>query len=84
MTVKSPASAADCKTIPMRSRHWRAAWPCVWGSKPKIEIWPASRLLNPSRISTVVVLPAPFGPSRAKISPAGIDKSTPRTACTWP
>ena len=35
---------------------------------------------NPSRISIVVVLPAPLGPSRPKHSPARISKSSPRTA----
>ena len=33
------------------------------GSMPRIETRPASRVRYPSRISTVVVLPAPFGPS---------------------
>ena len=33
---------------------------------------PPSRCRYPSRISTVVVLPAPFGPRRAKISPVAI------------
>ena len=32
---------------------------------------PASGARRPSRISTVVVLPAPFGPSRPKTSPPG-------------
>src|SRR5712691_12789452 len=33
-------------------------------------------------ISTVVVLPAPFGPSRANTSPRRTERSIPRTACT--
>ena len=32
----------------------------------------------------VVDLPAPFGPSRATVSPGAIVMSTPRTACTAP
>ena len=35
-------------------------------------------------ISTVVVLPAPFGPSKAKTSPTAIVRSTPATARTGP
>src|SRR5690242_667512 len=54
------------------------------GSKPSTETRPESRLRNPSRISTVVVLPAPFGPSNAKTSPSATVKLMPRTACTAP
>ena len=32
----------------------------------------------------VVDLPAPFGPSSATVSPAAIETSMPRTACTGP
>ena len=39
---------------------------------------------NPSRISTVVVLPAPFGPRKAKISPRATSRSIPRTASMSP
>jgi hypothetical protein len=35
-------------------------------------------------MSIVVDLPAPFGPSRATVSPAAIETSMPRTACTGP
>ncbi len=35
-------------------------------------------------MSIVVDLPAPFGPSRATVSPGEIVTSTPRTACTGP
>ncbi len=35
-------------------------------------------------MSIVVDLPAPFGPSRATVSPAAIETSMPRTACTVP
>ena len=35
-------------------------------------------------MSMVVVLPAPFGPSRATVSPGAIARSIPRTACTDP
>jgi hypothetical protein len=36
----------------------------------------------PSSISTVVVLPAPLGPSKPKQQPVGIARSTPSTALT--
>jgi hypothetical protein len=38
---------------------------------------PASAGINVERIRTVVVLPAPFGPSRAKTSPVLMVRSTP-------
>ena len=41
---------------------------------------PAVRWRNPSRISTVVVLPAPLGPSSANTSPFCTSKLTSRTA----
>ena len=40
-------------------------------STPRTVAWPPSGLRRPSRISTVVVLPAPFGPSSPKTSPRG-------------
>src|SRR5580704_4556025 len=57
---------------------------CRSGSKPRTETTPPLRGRNPSRISTVVVLPAPFGPSRPNTSPGWISKSMPFTACTSP
>src|SRR5688572_17315527 len=36
--------------------------------------------MMPSSILSVVVLPAPFGPSTPKIAPAGTERSTPSTA----
>ena len=41
---------------------------------------PASGSRSPMTHSSVVVLPAPFGPSRPKISPSAISKLTPSTA----
>src|SRR5580704_5489286 len=57
---------------------------CFSGSKPNTETCPPLRGRKPSRISTVVVLPAPLGPSRPKTSPVWISKSSPRTASTGP
>ena len=47
------------------------------GSTPSTLTSPAERIRKPSRISMVVVLPAPFGPSRAITSPRPTWKSTP-------
>src|SRR5438552_12801991 len=72
----------DCwRTIPIRlirSRSRRA------GSWPSTRTSPALRDRYPSRTSTVVVLPAPLGPSIAKISPRSTRRSMPRTASRLP
>ena len=53
-------------------------------SRPRTSIEPASGWWRPSIISIVVVLPAPFGPRRPKISPVATSKLTPSTALTAP
>ncbi len=59
---------------------------CGWrhsrspGSTPSTEIVPSVRLRKPSRISTVVVLPALFGPRKAKISPRATRRLMPANA----
>src|SRR5438034_474676 len=71
----------DWRTIPIwafSSRSPRA------GSRPNTDTAPPSRSRNPSRISTVVVFPAPFGPRSANTWPASIEKLIPRTASTAP
>src|SRR3954470_4720411 len=64
--------------------RWRNDGPGRWGSCPSTETSPASRGRRPSRISTVVVFPAPFGPSRPKTWPLSTSKSRPRTASRGP
>ena len=64
-------------------RWVRAAWSAV-GSSPSTDTRPASGRRNPSSVSIVVVLPAPFGPSTAVICPAAASKLTPSTAVTSP
>ena len=54
------------------------------GAMPNTCAEPSSGASSPSVMSIVVDLPAPFGPSRATVSPAAIETSTPRTACTVP
>src|SRR5579864_3852892 len=52
------------------------------GSRPSTLTWPASERRRPCRHSTVVVLPAPFGPSSPKISPCSTSNETPSTTAT--
>jgi hypothetical protein len=68
-------------TTPIRSRQ---PAPAVAGSAPSTRTSPALRLRSPAMISTTVVLPAPFGPSSAKISPRAISSATSRTASRDP
>ncbi len=72
-------SAVVCSAAPifcLTSRGRRRA------SMPQTSIAPASGSRRPMTHSTVVVLPAPFGPSSPKISPSSISKLTPRAAST--
>ena len=73
--TERPGSGSDsCKTTPTRSLQ---APPAVAGSCPRTRTCPAARCRKPSRISTVVVLPAPFGPRKSKISPRRTSRSMP-------
>src|ERR1019366_5550330 len=65
---------AGCSTTPSRARH--CSPPCS-GSAPSTLTRPADRARNPSRISIVVVLPAPFGPRSVTTSPVRMSKSMP-------
>ena len=47
---------------------------------PKIVIWPVVGASWPSIMAKQVLLPAPFGPINARISPASKAKLTSRTA----
>jgi hypothetical protein len=51
---------------------------------PKTDALPASGSSSPSTMSSVVDLPAPFGPSSATVSPDSTVTSMPRTARTFP
>ena len=63
----------------MRRRTSRG---CVATSNPSTRASPEVGRSSVVSILIVVVLPAPFGPSRPKSSPCSIAKSTPRTAST--
>ncbi len=54
------------------------------GERAKTVTAPASGRVRPSTMSIVVVLPAPFAPSSATVSPGAITRSTPHTARTEP
>ncbi len=54
----------------------------VGGVSPSTVIDPPSTGSNPETVDSVVVLPAPFAPSRATTSPARTTMSTSRTTGT--
>src|SRR6478752_4715796 len=56
----------------------------VTRSKPATVAAPASASRSVDRMLTVVVLPAPFGPSNAKISPVRMRRSTPPSTVVSP
>jgi hypothetical protein len=65
------------KMIPTRCRTAAAS---VTTSRPSISARPSVGASVVVRIERVVVLPAPFGPSSAKNSPAPTSKEIPSTA----
>ena len=67
--------------MPIRSRKEALA---DAGSVPRTSAVPDVRVRCPSRISTMVDLPAPLGPSRANTSPRSTSNDTPSTARTAP
>ena len=62
-TSPSPSACASCE-------------PWNWCGLPSIRIAPLSGLIIPIRIFTKVLLPAPFSPQMARISPASIENET--------
>src|SRR6187397_773172 len=56
----------------------------VLASSPSTRTCPESGRISVYSMRSVVVLPAPFGPSRPVISPSRATKLTPATACTLP
>ena len=79
VTVRLGYIAAVWSWTPMRSLSC-AAWLAT--SRPRTRALPLSGTRRPSRISTVVVLPAPLGPSIPKTSPRVTSNETPSTAWT--
>ena len=58
--------------------------PPVAGCEPRTDTAPRVGSRYPSRISIVVVLPAPLGPNKATERPAGTENETPHTASYAP
>ena len=73
--------AGSWKTMPI----WRRiASRSETTSSPRTRAAPEVGARRVARIENKVVLPAPFGPRRANISPCPTSMSTPRSASTFP
>lgn len=79
--LRISSTAANCPVRLMDSRTFSG---CVATSKPLTLASPASAFRSVARILTVVVLPAPLEPSRAKMVPGTTSKSTPRSTSSFP
>ena len=75
-TRSRSGSAESCCWLPTSDR---SRGPSLAGSRPSTRSEPPSARRSPCRHSTVVVLPAPFAPSRPTISPSSTSRSTPST-----
>ena len=78
-TVTSGISPPDWSMAPTRPDF--TPW---YGSSPNILIRPLVGLRSASSMSSEVDLPAPFGPSRATVSPARRSRVSPSTARSRP
>jgi hypothetical protein len=76
--VSRPSTAENWPVTPIAARTASGSRAT---SCPATRSSPASARIRVERIWTVVVLPAPFGPSRAKVSPGATVKSMPFS--TW-
>ena len=75
--MSSSSTVADWAVRPIR---WRTASGSATTSNPATRAVPLVGMLSVVIIRTVVVLPAPLGPSIEKTVPAGTEKLTPSTA----
>src|SRR5271157_4669068 len=80
-TVSLSGNRVSWSVTPIRSR---IAVSSVAQCSPRTSTAPDVGWFSPSRISTVVVLPAPLGPRSPKHSPTEISRSIPLTAWTGP
>ena len=78
-TLRYSTSAPVCSMPPTVPAATASA-----GDFPNSVTVPESGRVRPSTISIVVVLPAPFGPRMATVSPGAMARSTERTARTLP
>src|SRR6516162_2728936 len=79
--VKNGSTAAYWPDKPI-SRRTAAGFLAT--SNPATHARPRSGLSNVARIRTIVVFPAPLGPSTPSTPPAGNSRSTPSSAATGP
>jgi hypothetical protein len=70
---------SSCGTSPIFARAARYSRAMSW---PPARIAPRLGVTMPQTMLISVVLPAPFGPSSAKISPGRISRSTFFSACS--
>src|ERR1700733_7185250 len=77
----SPSRLGSWKTMPKLLRAW--SW-FTWGSRPSSQILPEVGCSSVVNILMVVVLPAPLGPRKAKISPLATSNDTLATAVKSP
>ena len=87
----TPISAISSRTLRWSSGDPVCSMPptqpactALAGGTPKTEMVPWSGRVRPSIMSMVVVLPAPFGPSSATVSPGAMARSSDRTARAAP
>ncbi len=69
---------------PVSAISWRTCTASVSTSYPQILACPASGFSRVASTRTAVVLPAPFGPSRARTLPRSAARSTPASAWVLP
>src|ERR1700688_97223 len=79
--VRSRSEVSACGMTPIFSRTWRG-WRAT--SKPATNAWPSVGGISVVSILTIVVLPAPLGPSSPKTSPRRTSKLTLSTAVKAP
>src|SRR2546428_1002850 len=83
LTVNRSIALKSCGRTPIRFRI--SAWSeRLLTSYPSTLAWPPVGFRRHSRISTVVVFPAPFGPRKANTSPLVRLKDIPLTAMLSP
>ena len=78
-TLSNASVVSSCGTRPMRLRAWRKSR-CQF--LPSTSTSPPVGVTIPQTMLISVVLPAPLGPSSAKISPLRMSRSTDFSAST--
>ena len=79
--VRRESTAENCPVTPITPRTASGSRATSW---PATRTSPPSAPINVDRICTVVVLPAPLGPSSAKIEPSATFRSMPSSATFSP